>query len=68
MSWKKGVAFVRGINIFRSKRMNKEEMLKLCKKIEDENLRIIGIVNVDNIVFEKRKIHYANVSLRLEKF
>jgi uncharacterized protein (DUF1697 family) len=42
-------------------------MLQLCKSIEDENLRIIKVVKTDNIVFEKRKIHYAEVSSRLEK-
>jgi uncharacterized protein (DUF1697 family) len=42
-------------------------MLKLCKSIEDENLKIIKIVKTDNIIFEKRKIHYATVSLRIEK-
>lgn len=67
LSWQKGVAFIRGINIFGSKRISKKEMLNLCKKIEDENLRIIGIFKTDNIVFEKRRIHYANVSSRLEK-
>ncbi|MGC8935694.1 MAG: DUF1697 domain-containing protein [Thermoproteota archaeon] len=67
MSWQKGVAFVRGLNIYGSKRISQKEMLQLCKSIEDENLRIIKVVKTDNIVFEKRKIHYAEVSLRLEK-
>jgi uncharacterized protein (DUF1697 family) len=30
-------------------------------------LKIIKIVKTDNIIFEKRKIHYATVSLRIEK-
>jgi uncharacterized protein (DUF1697 family) len=42
-------------------------MLKLCKSIEDENLKIIKIVKTDNIIFEKRKIRYAEISLRIEK-
>jgi len=42
-------------------------MLELCKRIEDENLRIIKVVKCDNVVFEKKKIYYATVSLRLEK-
>jgi uncharacterized protein (DUF1697 family) len=67
LGWKKGVAFVRGINIYGVKRISKEEMLKLCKKIEDEDLRIVKIVKADNIIFEKKKIHYATVSSRLEK-
>jgi hypothetical protein len=42
-------------------------MLNICRGVEDENLRIVGIFRADNIVFEKRRIHYGNVSLRLEK-
>jgi len=65
--WQKGVAFVRGINIYKTRRISQKEMLNLCKSIEDENLKIIKVVKTDNIIFEKRKIHYAEVSLRLEK-
>lgn len=67
MSWQRGVTFIRGINVYRSKRISQKEMLKLCKSIEDENLRVIRVVKTDNIVFEKRNIHYAEVSSRLEK-
>ncbi|RLI79154.1 hypothetical protein DRP05_04975 [Archaeoglobales archaeon] len=67
MSWQRGVAFVRGINMYKSKRISQEKMVELCRSIEDENLRIIRVVKTDNIVFEKRKIHYATVSQRLEK-
>ena len=65
--WKRGVAFVRGINFYKNLRITKEEMLRLCKKIEDDDLRIIKIVKTDNIIFEKRNIHYATVGQRLEK-
>jgi uncharacterized protein (DUF1697 family) len=65
--WQKGVVFIRGINIYKSKRISKKKMLKLCKSIEDENLKIIKIVKTDNIIFEKRKIRYAEISLRIEK-
>jgi len=67
MSWQRGVAFIRGINVYISKRITQDKMLELCKGIEDENLRIIKIVKTDNVVFEKKKIHYAAVSSRLEK-
>lgn len=67
MSWQKGVAFVRGINIYKIRRVNKDDMLKICKSVEKGDLKILGIVKTDNIVFEKRKIHYAEVSKRLEK-
>ncbi len=65
--WKRGVAFVRGINFYKNLRITKEEMLKLCRKVEDDNLRIIKIVKTDNIIFEKRNMHYATVGQLLEK-
>jgi len=67
LGWQRGIAFIRGINVYRNKRISQDKMLGLCKRIEDEDLRIIRIVKTDNIVFEKRKIHYAEVSSRLEK-
>jgi len=67
LSWQRGVAFIRGINIYGSRRISQGKMLELCKSIEHENLRIIGIVKTDNIVFDKRDIHYSTVSSRLEK-
>jgi uncharacterized protein (DUF1697 family) len=67
MRWQRGVAFMRGINVYTSKRITQDKMLELCRGIEDENLRIIKIVKTDNVVFKKKKIHYATVSSRLEK-
>ena len=67
MSWKMGVAFIRGINIYRSKRISRNKLLELCKSVEDENLRIVKVVRTDNIIFEKRKMHYATVGSRLER-
>ena len=67
LSWQRGIAFVRGVNIYGAKRISQKKMLQLCKSIENEDLRIIKVVKTDNIVFEKRKIHYAEVSSRLEK-
>ena len=66
-NWKEGVAFVRGINIYKNARITQEQMLKLCKKIENHNLKIVKIVNTDNIIFKKRGIHYATVGSKLEK-
>lgn len=67
MVWQKGVAFVRGINMYGSNRISKSEMLELCKKIENENIRILQIVKSDTVLFEKRSIHYASVGGALEK-
>jgi len=58
---------MRGINVYTSKRITQDKILELCRGIEDENLRIIKIVKTDNVVFKKKKIHYATVSSRLEK-
>jgi len=42
-------------------------MLKLCKKVENRNLKILRIVRTDNIIFKKKGIHYATVGSKLEK-
>lgn len=67
MEWQRGVAFIRGINVYKSKRISQKRMLKLCKSAEDENVKIVKIVKTDNVIFEKRAVHYATVSSRLEK-
>ena len=36
--WQRGVAFVRGTSIYKTRRISQKEMLNLCKSIEDENL------------------------------
>ena len=67
MSWQMGVAFIRGINIYGSKRISQNKMLELCESVENEDLRVIKVVKTDNIILEKRKMHYAAVSSRLER-
>ena len=42
-------------------------MLKLCRSIESDDLKILAIVKTDNIFFKKRGMHYAIVSKNLEK-
>lgn len=64
--WKEGVAFVRGINIYRNGRITQKEMIKLCKKIETDDLKILKIVKTDNILFKKRNMHYASVGAKIE--
>jgi uncharacterized protein (DUF1697 family) len=64
--WKVGVAFIRGINMFRKRRVTKEKMLRILKGVEDENLEILDIYRADNVIFKKRNIHYAEVSSRIE--
>lgn len=65
--WKRGVAFVRGINMFDNARMTKKKMRELCEEIEDENLIVEKLYGTDNIVFRKKNMHYAEVGQRLEK-
>ena len=64
--WKKGVAFVRGINMFAHARITKKEMQELCKQVEGENVTIEALYKADNILFKKRNMHYASVGQRLE--
>ena len=64
--WKVGVAFIRGINMFGNRRIAKKDMLKLLVGVEDENLRILDVFRVDNVIFKKRGIHFAEVSRRIE--
>lgn len=65
--WKIGVAFVKGINMFSNARITKKKMLELCRKVEDKNIQIEDIFKTDNIIFKKRKVHYATVGQKLEK-
>lgn len=65
--WDKGVAFVRGINMYGKHRITKREMMELCRKVENENLKILKIFKTDNIVFKKKNMHYAKVGSEIER-
>lgn len=65
--WKTGIAFVRGLNIFREKRISKKQMLNLLREIENKNLSIMGIYKTDNVIFKKRAMHFAQVGSEIEK-
>jgi uncharacterized protein (DUF1697 family) len=67
MKWRKGIAFIRGINMYRSNRITRAKMMKLCKSIENDRVRILGLFGPDNVVFQKRGIHYALIGKMLEK-
>jgi uncharacterized protein (DUF1697 family) len=67
MKWSEGVAFVKGINFHANNRITKARMLDLCRSIESDDLKILGIVRTDNIIFKRRGMHYATVSKKLEK-
>ncbi|HEC88738.1 MAG TPA: hypothetical protein ENI52_05430 [Thermoplasmata archaeon] len=53
--------------MYEEHRTTRKQMMELCKKIENENLKILEIINGDNIIFKKRNVHYANIDLKLEK-
>ncbi len=65
--WSRGVAFVRGINMFGSAGITKEKMRELCDQIEGDDLIVEKLYGADNVVFRKRNMHYATVGQRLEK-
>ena len=65
--WDYGIAFARSINFYSHARITRADMLKLCRKAENKNLKILDIVKADNILFKKRDMHYATVGLRLER-
>jgi uncharacterized protein (DUF1697 family) len=53
--------------MYAANRIKQEELLKLCRQIENEHVKILGVVKSDNVTFEKRGIHYASVGERLER-
>lgn len=64
---KLGIAFIHGIGIFGNKNYKKEEILDCLKKIENKELKIVGIYGNDNVVFQKGDVHYATVGSMIEK-
>lgn len=65
--WSRGVAFVRGLNMFSNARITKNKMRELCDQIEGDDLKIERLHGTDNVLFRKRNMHYATVGQRLEK-
>ncbi len=49
------------MNFFSSMRATQDEILTLLKRAESEDLKIIGAYREDNIIFEKRNMHFATV-------
>ena len=66
-TWKVGIAFVRGLNMYKQRRINLMEMNKICSKLENDQLNIISIVKPDTILFRKQGMHYATVGQQLER-
>lgn len=65
---KPGIAFIRGIGMFGKRNYTKQRILSCLKKIENENLKIVGMYGNDNILFLKsNNIHYAAVGRKIEK-
>lgn len=53
--------------MFSNARITKKKMLELCRKVEDKNVQVVDIFKTDNIIFKKRKVHYATVGQKLEE-
>jgi len=66
-TWKVGVAFIRGLNMYKKRRLTRVEMNKICCQLENDQLNIISIVKPDTILFRKQGIHYATVGQQLER-
>lgn len=45
-----------------------KEMKKLVKKIDTDNLRIVGLISANGIILEKRGISYEEVGKILDKW
>jgi uncharacterized protein (DUF1697 family) len=56
---KVGIAFIRGLNFYSCNRINREEVLRILKTAESKDLKILGTYKADNIIFEKRHMHFA---------
>jgi len=66
---KPGIAFIRGIGMFGKRNYSKQKILSCLKKVENENLKIVGMYGNDNILFLKsNNIHYATVGRKIENF
>lgn len=65
---KTGIAFIRGIGMFGKRNYTAKSILSCLKKIENRNIKIVGIYNNDNILFLKSdNIHYATVGKKIEE-
>ncbi len=41
--------------MYKARRITKQEILKICKSIQDENLKILGVVKSDNMLFKRKE-------------
>ncbi|PIV70179.1 MAG: hypothetical protein COS08_01580 [Euryarchaeota archaeon CG01_land_8_20_14_3_00_38_12] len=65
---KPGIAFIRGIGMFGKRNYSRQKILNCLKKIENRNIKILGMYGNDNILFLKgESIHYATVGRKIEK-
>jgi uncharacterized protein (DUF1697 family) len=66
-TWKIGVAFIRGLNMYGHGRVTQSEMKKICRQLENGQLNIVSIIKPDTILFRKKGMHYAAVGQKLER-
>ncbi len=66
--WQVGVAFVRGLNMFKARRIKGEKIFKALKRGETKNVQFIRMYKTDIIIFVKRKeVPYAAASSIIER-
>ena len=63
---KRGVAFIRGIGMYGSKNYTRQQILQCLQNIQSEDMTIIGIDDIDNVIFET-KGHYATAGRHIEQ-
>ncbi len=66
--WQVGVAFVRGLNMFKVRRVKAEKIFRALKRAENKNVHFIGMHKTDDIIFVKRReVPYAAASSIVER-
>ncbi len=66
--WQVGVAFVRGLNMFKVRRAKAEKIFRALKRAENKSVRFIGMYKTDDIIFVKRReVPYAAASSIIER-
>jgi len=66
-TWKLGVAFIRGLNMFGKNKITQRQLLRQLKDIETDDLKILSLVKTDDVLFQKRNMHYATAGSMIEK-
>ena len=64
-----GIAFIRGVSMFGSHNLSKDQLRRILKNIErkhSKSVKFLSIYDNDTIVFSKTGVHYATVRRWIE--